>query len=315
MNQAGSSQAVPRPTRDGRPGDPAPDRRRGPGSPGLRAAHVRDTRRALLTAARELFAANGFQATRTEEIVQRAGLTRGALYHHFRDKEDLFRAVYEEVTAEVTALAAATVGGPARQRLGPLPGQQRGLPRRRLHQSGLPADRADRRPGGPRVELAVRAGGRTHPSDHGLPARRRGRRACSSPSPSSRWPTCSPRWAPAPPSTWPTPTTPRRPGGRSARATSGSSPGSGCTRPDHPTDRDDSPDPPGPHRSDSDRTPKQRQKGPPDGLGFLHRTGVPRRSWTGLASSSPTRSSRSTSSTRTSSSTPSTTSCGPSSIP
>jgi AcrR family transcriptional regulator len=68
---------------------------------GLRAAHVEDTRRALLDAARELFTSNGYQATRTEEIVQLAGLTRGALYHHFRGKEDLFRAVYEEVAAEV----------------------------------------------------------------------------------------------------------------------------------------------------------------------------------------------------------------------
>ncbi|HEX4219712.1 MAG TPA: TetR/AcrR family transcriptional regulator [Acidimicrobiales bacterium] len=68
---------------------------------GLRAVHVQDTRRALLAKARELFAANGFQATRTEEIVQGAGLTRGALYHHFRDKEDLFRAVFEEVESEV----------------------------------------------------------------------------------------------------------------------------------------------------------------------------------------------------------------------
>ena len=95
MNQAGSSQAVDHPL-DGA-GDRGPDP-----SGGLRAAHVRDTRQALLTAARELFATDGFQATRTEEIVRRAGLTRGALYHHFRDKEDLFRAVYEEVTAEVT---------------------------------------------------------------------------------------------------------------------------------------------------------------------------------------------------------------------
>jgi AcrR family transcriptional regulator len=70
----------------------------------LRAAHVEGTRRALLDAARQVFAANGFQATRTEEIVQRAGLTRGALYHHFRDKEDLFRAVYEEVSVEVGQL-------------------------------------------------------------------------------------------------------------------------------------------------------------------------------------------------------------------
>ena len=72
--------------------------------PSLRAAHVRDTRRALLDTARQVFADNGFQATRTEEIVQRAGLTRGALYHHFRDKEDLFRAVHEEIVGEVTQL-------------------------------------------------------------------------------------------------------------------------------------------------------------------------------------------------------------------
>jgi len=95
MNQTGSSQAVTRPS-DGGGAGPADD------AQGLRAAHVRDTRQALLAAARELFASDGFQATRTEEIVQRAGLTRGALYHHFRDKEDLFRAVYEEVSGEVS---------------------------------------------------------------------------------------------------------------------------------------------------------------------------------------------------------------------
>lgn len=71
---------------------------------GLRAEHVADTRRALLATAREVFAEHGFRATRTEEIVRRAGLTRGALYHHFRDKEDLFRAVFEEVSAEVVEL-------------------------------------------------------------------------------------------------------------------------------------------------------------------------------------------------------------------
>ncbi len=72
--------------------------------PGLRAEQVAGTRRALLAAARELFARNGFGATRTEEVVQWAGLTRGALYHHFRDKEDLFRAVFEEVSGEVVRL-------------------------------------------------------------------------------------------------------------------------------------------------------------------------------------------------------------------
>jgi AcrR family transcriptional regulator len=71
---------------------------------GRRAAHVQDTRRALLDTARKLFAEHGFQGTRTEDVVQRAGLTRGALYHHFRDKEDLFRAVFEEVEAEVDQL-------------------------------------------------------------------------------------------------------------------------------------------------------------------------------------------------------------------
>jgi AcrR family transcriptional regulator len=69
-----------------------------------REAHVRDTRRALLDTARELFAEHGFAGTRTEDVVQRAGLTRGALYHHFRDKEDLFRAVHDEVADEVVQL-------------------------------------------------------------------------------------------------------------------------------------------------------------------------------------------------------------------
>ena len=72
--------------------------------PSLRDAHVRDTRRALLDTARELFAEKGFGGTRTEDVVQRAGLTRGALYHHFRDKEDLFRAVHDEVADEVVQL-------------------------------------------------------------------------------------------------------------------------------------------------------------------------------------------------------------------
>src|SRR5881628_1214213 len=61
------------------------------------------TRAALIAAARELFGERGYDATATEEIVQRARVTRGALYHHFRDKEDLFLAVYEEVQRELIA--------------------------------------------------------------------------------------------------------------------------------------------------------------------------------------------------------------------
>jgi AcrR family transcriptional regulator len=60
------------------------------------------TRAALIAAARALFAERGYAAVGTEEIVRRAGVTRGALYHHFPAKPDLFRAVYERVEQELT---------------------------------------------------------------------------------------------------------------------------------------------------------------------------------------------------------------------
>jgi AcrR family transcriptional regulator len=50
---------------------------------------------------RDLFARHGYSDVPTEEIVRRAGVTRGALYHHFRDKRDLFAAVVEQVEEEV----------------------------------------------------------------------------------------------------------------------------------------------------------------------------------------------------------------------
>jgi AcrR family transcriptional regulator len=56
-----------------------------------------ETRSALIAAARELFAARGFANVGTEEIVRAAGVTRGALYHHFDGKRELFEAVYEEL--------------------------------------------------------------------------------------------------------------------------------------------------------------------------------------------------------------------------
>lgn len=59
------------------------------------------TRRALIAVARELFATRGYANTYTDEVADRAGVTRGALYHHFRRKEDLFRAVYGNVEREV----------------------------------------------------------------------------------------------------------------------------------------------------------------------------------------------------------------------
>lgn len=70
------------------------------------------TRRALLDSARALFADRGFAHTGREEIVGRAGVTRGALYHHFRGKEDLFRAVFEEMEEELaTRIVNAAMGG------------------------------------------------------------------------------------------------------------------------------------------------------------------------------------------------------------
>jgi AcrR family transcriptional regulator len=66
-----------------------------------RAEHAADTREALLAVARRLFADQGFDGTGTEQIVAAARVTRGALYHHFRDKADLFHAVMAEAAGDV----------------------------------------------------------------------------------------------------------------------------------------------------------------------------------------------------------------------
>jgi AcrR family transcriptional regulator len=86
---------------------PPPDR------PRSKAAQREATMGALIGAARALFAERGYAGVGTEEIVQQAGVTRGALYHHFRGgKEELFRAVLIQLSAEtvqrVGQAAAAT---------------------------------------------------------------------------------------------------------------------------------------------------------------------------------------------------------------
>jgi AcrR family transcriptional regulator len=63
-----------------------------------------------VAAARELFAARGYQAVPADEIVRAAGVTRGALYHHYADKQGLFRAVVEELEREITADVDAAFG-------------------------------------------------------------------------------------------------------------------------------------------------------------------------------------------------------------
>lgn len=61
------------------------------------------TRAALVAAARDLFAERGFAGAGREDIVERAGVTRGAMYHHFPSKEALFQAVYEQIEDELSA--------------------------------------------------------------------------------------------------------------------------------------------------------------------------------------------------------------------
>lgn len=61
-----------------------------------------ETRAKLMDSARELFVEQGFAETATPEVVRRAGVTRGALYHHFEDKTDLFSAVAEKEAKAVS---------------------------------------------------------------------------------------------------------------------------------------------------------------------------------------------------------------------
>jgi AcrR family transcriptional regulator len=70
----------------------------------------RATRERVIRAATELFAANGYDGTSTEAVLQASGVSRGSLYHHFANKEALFMAVLEAMqmrVAEDLAVAAA----------------------------------------------------------------------------------------------------------------------------------------------------------------------------------------------------------------
>lgn len=69
------------------------------------------TRRALQTAARELFAKHGFGGVGTQQIVDAAGVSRGALYHQFGDKTGLFTAVFDDVEREVIGQIVEAMAG------------------------------------------------------------------------------------------------------------------------------------------------------------------------------------------------------------
>jgi AcrR family transcriptional regulator len=73
-----------------------------------RTAH---TRAALIAAARRLFGTEGFASVGAERIAGAAGMTRGALYHQFTDKADLFAAVLDQVEAEIALRLADAVAG------------------------------------------------------------------------------------------------------------------------------------------------------------------------------------------------------------
>jgi AcrR family transcriptional regulator len=77
-----------------------------------RIAQGEATKEALVQAARDLFGTQGYAATSTEDVVAAAGVTKGALYHHFDNKEDLFRAVLERVQRDVSDQAVAEFLGP-----------------------------------------------------------------------------------------------------------------------------------------------------------------------------------------------------------
>lgn len=79
--------------------------------PDRRAERGEATRAALVSAARELFTERGYASVGTGEVVERAGVTRGAMYHHFGDKRELFRAVYEQIEKEAVESTAARLAG------------------------------------------------------------------------------------------------------------------------------------------------------------------------------------------------------------
>ncbi|HEY4270330.1 MAG TPA: helix-turn-helix domain-containing protein [Galbitalea sp.] len=78
------------------------------------------TRAALVAAARPLFAARGFAGVSAEEIVAAAGVSRGALHHHYGDKKGLFRAVFEQLEADFMTDVVVAVDGVAAEDLVPV---------------------------------------------------------------------------------------------------------------------------------------------------------------------------------------------------
>ena len=64
-------------------------------------AEMEETRASLLATARKVFSERGYADTSMDDLTAQAGLTRGALYHHFGDKKGLLLAVVEQIDAEM----------------------------------------------------------------------------------------------------------------------------------------------------------------------------------------------------------------------
>jgi AcrR family transcriptional regulator len=84
----------------------------------LRMVQGAETQRALRRQARKLFAQKGYSGANTNELVERARVTKGALYHHFANKKELYQAVVEDMEQElVERLEAAGAGRAPWERL------------------------------------------------------------------------------------------------------------------------------------------------------------------------------------------------------
>src|SRR5687767_8411004 len=92
-----------------KPAFPAPQSRSR--SHTARAAQAAGTRGDLLQHARKLFAQKGYAEASTDEVVRRAKVTKGALYHHFANKLELYRAVVEDMERELVAQMARAAAG------------------------------------------------------------------------------------------------------------------------------------------------------------------------------------------------------------
>jgi AcrR family transcriptional regulator len=68
------------------------------------------TRGELIRVARDLFTDPGYNETSLDVVAERAGVTKGALYHHFKNKRELFQAVFEQLELELCDLIVAAAG-------------------------------------------------------------------------------------------------------------------------------------------------------------------------------------------------------------